>query len=111
MSSSQISSSSSEAQPPAAAPAPTAPAPHPLAGMLDVPCIVEVVVGDCSITVRDCLKLKRNSVLRLRTNAGADLSVSVQGVPVATGEIVVIDDRTAVRISHITAPPGTEVGE
>lgn len=110
MSSSQISSSSSEAQPAAAAPAPAPPA-HPLAGMLDVPCTVDVVVGDCSITVRDCLKLKRNSVLRLRSSAGADLSVTVQGVLVATGEIVVIDDRTALRLSHITPPPGTEVGE
>ena len=106
MSSSQISSSSEAAQP-LEVPR-VQPAANPLAGMLDVTCTVDVIVGDGIITVRDCLKLKRHSVIRLRRQAGSDLSINVQGVPIATGEIVVIDDRTAIRISRITTPPGTE---
>jgi flagellar motor switch protein FliN/FliY len=107
MSSSQISSSSEAAQPPET-PRSQPAAAHPLAGMLDVTCTVDVIVGDGTITVRDCLKLKRHSVIRLRRQAGSDLAIHVQGVPIATGEIVVVDDRTAVRISRITTPPGTE---
>jgi flagellar motor switch protein FliN len=78
------------------------------AGMLDVTCRVEVIVGTGSITVRDCLKLQRDSVVRLTQPAGSDLQVTVQGVPTATGEIVIDDDTTSVRISAVLPPPGAE---
>jgi flagellar motor switch/type III secretory pathway protein FliN len=96
MSSSPTSSSSTEA------PSTT------YAGMLDVTCRVEVIVGTGSITVRDCLKLQRDSIVRLAQAAGSDLQVTVQGVPTATGEIVIDDDTTSVRISTVLPPPGAE---
>jgi flagellar motor switch protein FliN/FliY len=77
-------------------------------GMLDVACRVEVIVGTGSITVRDCLKLERDSIIRLEQAAGSDLRVSVQDVPVATGEIVIDDDTTSVRIADVLPPPGAE---
>ena len=80
------------------------------AGMLDVTCSVDVVVGHGSITVRECLKLERDSIIRLSKPAGADLLVQIQGVAAATGEIVVDDETTSVRIAEILPPPGTEVG-
>jgi flagellar motor switch/type III secretory pathway protein FliN len=78
------------------------------AGMLDVACRVEVIVGTGSITVRDCLKLQRDSIIRLTQPAGSDLQVTVQGVPTASGEIVIDDDTTSVRISNVLPPPGAE---
>lgn len=96
MSSSPISSSSTDT-----------PA-HPYAGMLDVTCRVEVIVGSGSITVRDCLKLQRDSIIRLTQAAGSDLQVVVQGVAAATGEIVIDDDTTSVRISDVLPPPNVE---
>ena len=78
------------------------------AGMLDVTCRVEVIVGTGSITVRDCLKLQRDSIIRLTQSAGSDLQVTVQGVPAASGEIVIDDDTTSVRISSVLPPPGAE---
>jgi flagellar motor switch protein FliN/FliY len=78
------------------------------AGMLDVTCRVEVIVGTGSITVRDCLKLQRDSIIRLTQPAGSDLQVTVQGVPAASGEIVIDDDTTSVRISSVLPPPGAE---
>ena len=80
----------------------------PYAGMLNVACRVEVIVGTGSITVRDCLKLQRDSIVRLTQAAGSDLQVTVQGVPTATGEIVIDDDTTSVRISTVLPPPGAE---
>ena len=79
-------------------------------GMLDVPCQVDVIVGRGTITVRECLKLQRDSIIRLDEMAGADLRVEVQGVPTATGEIVVDDETTTVRVSEILAPKGDESG-
>ena len=80
----------------------------PYAAMLDVTCRVEVIVGTGSITVRDCLKLQRDSIVRLTQAAGSDLQVTVQGVPTATGEIVIDDDTTSVRISAILPTPSAE---
>jgi flagellar motor switch protein FliN/FliY len=82
---------------------------NPYAGMLDVRCQVDVIVGTGSMTVRECLRLERDSIIRLSKPAGADLQVEIQGVPTATGEIVVDDETTTVRISEILPPPGTEV--
>jgi flagellar motor switch/type III secretory pathway protein FliN len=96
MSSSQISSSSSDA------------VDKCYNGLLDVACDVEVIVGRGVITVRDCLKLRRNVVIRLQQEAGADLQVCVQGVPTASGEIVIDYDSTSVRVSRILPPPSVE---
>ena len=81
---------------------------RPFVGMLDVPCSVEVIVGTGSITVRECLQLQRDSVIRLEQVAGADLALLVEGIPAASGEIVVDDDTTSVRISAILPTPSAE---
>ena len=94
MSSSQTSSSSSDT--------------HPLSPMLDLGIRVDVVVGTASITVRDCLKLKRHSVVRLQRSAGSDLDLQVGDIVVASGEVVVVDASTAIRIAEIAQPPGLE---
>jgi flagellar motor switch protein FliN len=95
MSSSPISSSSSDL-------------PAMLAPMFDVQCTVDFVIGTGVLKMRDCLRLERNSVVRLTQSAGSDLEVRVHGVPVAHGEVVIIDDDTALRISRISAPAGVE---
>ena len=81
----------------------------PYAALHDVTCRVEVIVGTGSITVRDCLKLQRDSIIRLTQAAGSDLQVTVQGIPAATGEIVIDDDTTSVRVADVLPPPGAEV--
>ena len=42
-------------------------------------------------------------VVRLAQPAGEDLQVVVNGVLVATGEVVIADDTTALRITHLTS--------
>ena len=81
---------------------------HPLAPMLDLGIWVDVIVGTTSITVRDCLKLRRQSVVRLRRSSGSDLDLQVRGIVVASGEVVIVDESTAVRIADIAPPPGAE---
>src|SRR5262247_894228 len=81
---------------------------RPFVGMLDVPCTVEVIIGTGSITVKECLQLQRDSVIRLEQVAGADLSLLVQGISAAAGEVVVDDDTTSVRISAILPTPSAE---
>ena len=79
--------------------------------MLDVACRVDVVLGTGSITVRDCLKLQQLSVIRLDQSAGSDLEVHVHGVPMAAGEVVIVDESTAIRVTAVTPPPGAAARE
>jgi flagellar motor switch protein FliN/FliY len=76
--------------------------------MFDVKCRVEVILGNASLSVRNCLRLERQSIVRLQQAAGSDLEVRVQGVTVATGEVVILDDNTALRISRVSPPAGVE---
>jgi flagellar motor switch protein FliN/FliY len=81
---------------------------RPFSGLLDVLCTVDVIVGSGSISVRDCLKLQRDSVIRLVQAAGSDLQLSVNGIAAATGEVVVDDDTTSLRISQVMITPDAE---
>lgn len=98
MSSSQNSSSSTE---------PGAPAHFAqLAWLGDIQCPVDFVVGSSTIKVRDCVRLERHQVFRLAQAAGGDLEVRISGVPIATGEVVVRDDSTSLRIGRMLGPAG-----
>ena len=99
MSSSPTSSFSSEA---------AAGAADPLAAMLDVRCTVDFILGTGVLKVRHCMRLERHSVVPLTQAAGSDLEVRVHGVTVASGEVVIVDDNTALRISKVTPPAGVE---
>jgi flagellar motor switch protein FliN/FliY len=74
----------------------------------DVSCAVDVWLGTARISVRDCLHMKRHSIIPLEQSAGSDMQVVVNGVLVAHGEVVIIDDSTAVRLTEIAAPPSAE---
>ena len=100
MSSSPNSLSSSEA-----------PAVDGLAPLYDVVCNVDVVLGTASMSVRDCLNMKRHSIIRLNQSAGGDMQVVINGIPVANGEVVIIDNSTALRVTDILPPPSSEVAE
>jgi flagellar motor switch/type III secretory pathway protein FliN len=103
MSSSQTSSSNTEMIPGHEA------LPSSLAPMFDVRCLVEFVLGSGRITIRECLRLELHSIIRLQQSAGSDLTVRVHNVHVATGEVVIADETTALRINRVSPPAGVEV--
>ena len=76
----------------------------------DVVCDIDIVLGTGTMTVRECLHLKKHSVIKLTQTAGADLQVVVNGVHVAHGEVVILDDSTAIRITEIVPPSSAESG-
>jgi flagellar motor switch protein FliN/FliY len=74
----------------------------------DVLSQIDIVLGTGTITVRECLQLERHSVVRLTQSAGADLHVMANGIRVAHGEVVIIDDSTAIRITEILPPASAD---
>jgi flagellar motor switch protein FliN/FliY len=77
----------------------------------DVMCRVEVVLGTGTVSVRECLALRRNKVVQLSQVAGSDLQVRVNGIPIANSEVMIVDDSTAVRLTDILAPPSVSRNE
>jgi len=82
--------------------------PGSVAPLYDVVCQVDVVLGNAVMSVRECLQLRKNSIIRLTQSAGEDMSVLVNGVGLAAGEVVIIDDSTAIRITDILPAPSSE---
>ena len=72
--------------------------------LADIICGISIQLGSGRVSVRQLLSLERNTVLRLTQPAGEDLHVVVHGVPVAMGEIVIVDDSTALRVTQIAVP-------
>ena len=96
MSSSPISSSSSSSPE----------APGAFAGLSDIVCDVWVLLGTGTVPVRRCLALQRQSVLQLNQSAGEDLQILVNGSLVARGEVVIVEDSTALRVTDIPLTSG-----
>lgn len=94
MSSSPNLSSSSEA-----------PVRESLSWVMDVPCPVDFVLGTATVKVRDCAAFTVDSILRLSQPAGTDLEVRVGGIPIATGQVVIVNENVGLRFSRIL-PPG-----
>lgn len=61
------------------------------------------------MSVRDCLRLQKHSIIELLQSAGGDMLVSVNGINVAHGEVMIVEDSTAIRITDILPPPSSEI--
>lgn len=83
----------------------------PFAPLHDVVCRVDVMLGAAAMSVRDCIALRRDSIVRLTKSAGGDMEVLVNGIPVAHGEVVIMDESTAIRVTELVAPPSSEATE
>lgn len=72
----------------------------------DVPIVIEVLLGRGGMPIRQLVRLEPGVVLRLDSAAGADLTIRATGVPMALGEVVIIEDSVAARVTHVLTPSG-----
>ena len=72
--------------------------------LMDVAVDVTLEVGHAEITVRQLLQLTQGSILELDRPAGDPLDVLVNGVRVARGEVVVINDKFGIRLTEVISP-------
>src|SRR5258706_8526049 len=61
--------------------------------IMDVAVTVALEVGRASISVRELLQLTRGAIVELNRLAGEPLDVLVNGVKVARGEVVVVNEK------------------
>lgn len=79
-------------------------APAPLDRLLDVTVTVTAELGRVTLAIADVLKLGIGSVIELDRPISEPVDLMVQNVPFARGEVVVVEDRFAVRIKEIADP-------
>jgi len=75
-----------------------------LAHLADVKFEAEAVLGRTVMSVGEILSLGTGSVIELNRQIMEPVDVVIQGVKVATGEVVVVDDCFAIRITEIVKP-------
>src|SRR5262249_36017063 len=78
--------------------------PAPLDRLLDVTVTVTAELGRVTLPISSVLNLNVNSVLELNRAVAEPVDLMVQGVLLARGEVVVVDDCFAIRIKEIPEP-------
>ncbi|MBS0611843.1 MAG: flagellar motor switch protein FliN [Proteobacteria bacterium] len=71
--------------------------------ILDVAVTLSLEVGRARMSVRDLLQLAPGAIVELDRLAGEPLDVLVNGVRVARGEVVVVNDKFGIRLTDVVS--------
>lgn len=73
--------------------------------LMGVPLEISVELGTARRKVKDILEFTQGTIIELERQAGAPVDIVVNGNLIARGDVVVIDDNFAVRITEIVKNP------
>ncbi|MFE8069514.1 flagellar motor switch protein FliN [Marinobacteraceae bacterium S3BR75-40.1] len=78
---------------------------HPdLDVILDIPVTISMEVGNTQIPIRNLLQLNQGSVIELDRLAGEPLDVLVNGMLIAHGEVVMVNEKFGIRLTDVISP-------
>lgn len=77
-----------------------------LTPVFDIPLHIGIEVGRMRLRVRELMKLAPGAVIELKKPAGEPFDICVNGVPVARGEVIVVEQSSGVRIIEVHKPGG-----
>jgi flagellar motor switch protein FliN len=72
----------------------------------DIPLQIAIEVGRLSLKVRDLMKLAPDSIIQLKKPVGEPFDICINGLPVARGEVIVVEQSSGVRIIEVQKPGG-----
>lgn len=72
--------------------------------ILDIPVSISMEVGSTDISIRNLLQLNQGSVVELDRLAGEPLDVLVNGMLIAHGEVVVVNEKFGIRLTDVISP-------
>ena len=73
----------------------------------DIPITLSVQLDRKWTSIREILELKVDSIVKLNRSAGENVELLMDGVPVGSGEIVVIEDLMGLRVTDLRLPKRT----
>ncbi len=68
--------------------------------LVDTQIIVDVMLGSADITIKEFLELTEGDILSLDKQAGSGGDIYVNKRIIGTGDIIVIDEKLAVRVQE-----------
>jgi flagellar motor switch protein FliN/FliY len=71
--------------------------------IMDVSVTLALEVGRARMSVRELLQLAPGAIVELDRTAGEPLDVLVNGVRIARGEVVVINDKFGIRLTDVVS--------
>jgi flagellar motor switch protein FliN len=71
--------------------------------LLHVPLRLSVVLGSCTMSIADILKLGTGSIVELDRDVTHPVDLLVNDRPIARGEIVAIEETFGLRITELVA--------
>jgi len=69
----------------------------------DVPVELAVEIGRTRMTIGETLALGPGSIVSLNRLAGEPVDLLVNGLPIARGEVVVVDEEFGLRVTEIVS--------
>jgi flagellar motor switch protein FliN len=72
--------------------------------ILDVAVTLALEVGRARMPVRELLQLAPGAVVELDRLAGEPLDVLVNGIRIARGEVVVVNEKFGIRLTEVVSP-------
>jgi flagellar motor switch protein FliN len=78
-----------------------APAANPISQIADIKVVVSAELGRASIPIERLLTLGTGSVVELDRSIESPVEIVAQGIPLACGEVVVVNDCFAIRITSV----------
>ena len=70
-----------------------------IAALADIRMDVEVELDRTVMAVRDILALEKGGVIAMQRSAGETIDIRIGGAVIGSGEIVILEDKVAVRIT------------
>ena len=74
---------------------------HVWRNFLDLGVQLTIELGRTRLTAREILALEQNSIIQLPRSTGEGVDMLANGDRIARGEVVMIEDRTGVRINEV----------
>lgn len=74
-----------------------------LESVLEIPVKLSMEIGQTKISIRNLMSLTRGSVVEFDKEATEPLDVMVNGILVAHGEVVVVNDKFGVRLTDVVS--------
>jgi flagellar motor switch protein FliN/FliY len=72
--------------------------------ILEVMVTLSLEVGRVQMSVRDLLQLAPGAIVELNRMANEPLDVLVNGMRIARGELVVVDEKFGIRLTDVVSP-------
>ena len=72
--------------------------------IMDIPVQLSVELGRTKMPIKDLLQLSQGSIVELSALAGEPMDIMINGLLIAQGEVVLMNEKLGIRVTDIITP-------